>query len=223
VVTPWKTPTPLTTPTWVLERNPDSVWVDTDGNQLPYIDRILITLGENLEVINLRAIAGEYDSPARHIDISKLPVLLGNQQKGGYRVYLDPSDQGADVGLLCNQTYEKNPEIAKWFAHREFRIALSHGIDRSQINETFVLGLAQTGSAAPGERTLYFPGPEYRRSTWATTSRATSRPSGAPTTCSGTRRSSFPRKGRALSDHSTARGIRARAPRERLHRPGCAS
>jgi peptide/nickel transport system substrate-binding protein len=162
VVTPWKTTSPLTTPTWILERNPYSVWVDTDGNQLPYIDRIRMTLGENLEVINLRAIAGEYDSQARHIDISKLPVLLENQKKGGYRVYLDPSDQGADVGLFCNQTYEKDPEIARWLSSREFRIALSHGIDRAQINETFLLGLAQTGSAAPGERTLYYPGPEYK-------------------------------------------------------------
>jgi peptide/nickel transport system substrate-binding protein len=162
VVTPWKTTSPLTTPTWTLERNPYSVWVDTDGNQLPYIDRIRMTLGENLEVINLRAIAGEYDSQARHIDISKLPVLLENQQKGGYRVYLDPSDQGADVGLFCNQSYDKDPEIAKWLGTREFRIALSHGIDRAQINETFLLGLGQTGSAAPGARTLYYPGPEYK-------------------------------------------------------------
>src|SRR5439155_208411 len=137
-------------------------WVDTDGNQLPYIDRIRMTLGENLEVINLRAIAGEYDSQARHIDISKLPVLLENQQKGHYRVYLDPSDQGADVGLFCNQSYEKDTEVGKWLSNREFRIALSHGIDRAQINETFLLGLAQTGSAAPGERTPYFPGAEYR-------------------------------------------------------------
>jgi peptide/nickel transport system substrate-binding protein len=162
VVTPWKTTSPITTPTWILERNPYSVWVDTDGNQLPYIDRIRMTLGENLEVINLRAIAGEYDSQARHIDISKLPVLLENQQKGGYRVYLDPSDQGADVGLFCNQSYEKDAEIARWLSNRDFRIALSHGIDRAQINETFLLGLGQTGSAAPGERTPYFPGPEYR-------------------------------------------------------------
>src|SRR5213594_686815 len=162
VVTPWKTTSPLTTPTWVLERNPYSVWVDTDGNQLPYIDRIRMTLGENLEVINLRAVAGEYDSQARHIDISKLPVLLENQPKGRYRVYLDPSDQGADVGLFCNQSFDKDPEIARWLGTREFRIALSYGIDRRQINETFVLGLGQTGSAAPGERTLYFPGPEYK-------------------------------------------------------------
>src|SRR5215813_4380787 len=162
VVTPWKTTSPLTTSVWVLERNPYSVWVDTDGNQLPYIDRVRMTLGENLEVINLRAIAGEYDSQARHIDISKLPVLLENQQKGGYRVYLDPSDQGTDVGLFCNQSFDKDPEIAKWLTRREFRVALSHGVDRAQINETFLLGLGQTGSAAPGERTPYFPGPEFK-------------------------------------------------------------
>jgi len=162
VVTAWKTVSPINTPTWILERNPYSIWVDTDGNQLPYIDRIRMTLGENLEVINLRAIAGEYDSQARHIDISKLPVLLENQQKGNYRVHLDPSDQGADVGLFCNQSYDKDAEIAKWLSRREFRIALSHGIDRTQINETFVLGLGQAASAAPGDRTPYFPGPEYK-------------------------------------------------------------
>ena len=145
VVTPWKTTSPINTPRFILERNPYSVWVDTAGNQLPYIDRIQMTLGENLEVINLRAIAGEYDSQARHIDIGKLPVLLENQQKGNYRVYLDPSDQGADVGPICNQSYEKDAEIAKWLGSRDFRIALSHGIDRKQINETFVLGLGQTG------------------------------------------------------------------------------
>ena len=136
--------------------------MDTDGNQLPYIDRIRMSIGENLEVINLRAIAGEYDSQARHIDISKLPVLIENQQKGGYKVHLDPSDQGADVGLFCNQSYEKDAEIAKWLSTRNFRIALSHGIDRAQVNETFVLGLGQAASAAPGDRTLYFPGPQYK-------------------------------------------------------------
>jgi peptide/nickel transport system substrate-binding protein len=31
-----------------------------------------------------------------------------------------------------------------------------------QINETFVLGLGQTGSAAPGEDTLFYPGPEFK-------------------------------------------------------------
>jgi peptide/nickel transport system substrate-binding protein len=61
VLFPWKTVTPINTPTWTLERNPYSIWVDTAGNRLPYIDRVVLTLAENLEVLNLRAIAGEYD------------------------------------------------------------------------------------------------------------------------------------------------------------------
>jgi peptide/nickel transport system substrate-binding protein len=162
VLTPWVITSPITTPTMVLERNPYSMWVDTEGNQLPYIDKIQMTVGENLEVINLRAIAGEYDEQARHIDIGKLPVLLENQQKGNYTVRLDPSAQGSDVGLFCNQSYEKDPEVAKWITNRDFRRALSHGIDRPQINETFVLGLGETGSSAPGEGTIYFPGPEFK-------------------------------------------------------------
>src|SRR5450756_3095182 len=55
VVTPWKTTSPMNTPTWALERNPYYWEVDTDGNQLPYIDKIVMTLAENLEVVNLRA------------------------------------------------------------------------------------------------------------------------------------------------------------------------
>src|SRR5207244_12072238 len=98
-----------------------------------------MTLGENLEVINLRAIAGEYDSQARHIDISKLPVLLENQQRGNYRVHLDPSDQGADVGLFCNQSYDKDAEIARWLRTRNYRTAPPAGIDRTPITQVFVL------------------------------------------------------------------------------------
>ena len=166
VLTPWKTTTPITTPTWVLERNPYSIWVDTEGNQLPYIDKIVLTLGENLEVINLRAIAGEYDFQARHIDLQKLPVLLENQSRGSYKVYLDPSD-GEGLGLFFNLSYEADPEIAKWIGRADFRRALSLGLDREQLKEAFFLGLGVPGSVAPAERTLYSPGPEYR-TLWAT-------------------------------------------------------
>ena len=56
--------------------------------------------GENLEVINLKAIAGEYDEQARHIDIGKLPVLIENQQKGAYTIPPGPRmSRASDVGL----------------------------------------------------------------------------------------------------------------------------
>ncbi|MGD9803231.1 MAG: ABC transporter substrate-binding protein, partial [Hyphomicrobiaceae bacterium] len=72
----WKVVQPINTQTWIMERNPYYWVVDTAGNQLPYIDRLQLALAENPEVINLRAIAGEYDFMERFIDISKLPVFL---------------------------------------------------------------------------------------------------------------------------------------------------
>jgi peptide/nickel transport system substrate-binding protein len=167
VVSPWKTVTPINTPTWTLERNPYSVYVDTAGNQLPYIDRVVLTLAENLEVVNLRAIAGEYDWQQRHLDLGKLPVFLENQAKGGYKVYLDPGDYGGDMVIKFNLNYDADPEIAKWFSTTDFRRALSLGIDRDQINETFWLGTGTPGSVVPVDTNKYNPGPQYRK-LWAT-------------------------------------------------------
>jgi peptide/nickel transport system substrate-binding protein len=108
---PWRTVNPINTPTWVLERNPYYWAVDTAGNQLPYMDKVQLSLAENLEVVNLRAISGAYDLQARHIDLGKLPVILDNQEKGGYKVHLDLAFNGADTTLFLNQSYNADPEI----------------------------------------------------------------------------------------------------------------
>ena len=167
VLSAWKTVTPINTPTWTLERNPYSVFVDTAGHQLPYIDRVVLTLAENLEVLNLRAIAGEYDFQQRHIDLGKLPVFIENQARGGYKVYLDPGDYGGDMIIKFNLNYDADPEIAKWFNTADFRRALALGIDRDQINETFWLGTGTPSSVVPADNNKYNPGPQYRKM-WAT-------------------------------------------------------
>jgi peptide/nickel transport system substrate-binding protein len=167
ILTPWKTVTPINTPTWVLERNPYFFEVDTAGNQLPYLDRIVMTLAENLEVLNLRAIAGEYDLQERHTSMTKIPVFLENRDKVGYNLTLDPALNGCDATLQTNQAYDADPEIVKWLHTADFRRALSLGIDRDQLNETFWLGLGTPGSVAPSESLPYSPGPEWR-SKWAT-------------------------------------------------------
>ena len=146
---------------------PYSIWVDTAGNQLPYIDKVVMTLAENLEVLNLRAIAGEYDFQERHVDLGKVPVFLDNQQRGGYKLYLDPGDYGGDMIIKFNLSYEADPEIAKWMNTADFRRALALGIDRNQINETFWLGTGTPSSVVPADHNKYNPGPEYR-TRWAT-------------------------------------------------------
>jgi len=166
VMTPWKTVSPINTPTWSMERNPYFWGVDTAGNQLPYIDRITMTLAENTEVANLRAIAGEFDLQERHMGLTKLPVFLENAKKGNYTVRLDPGLNGADVALHMGNSYEGDPEIMKLLRNKDFRHALALGIDRDQLNEAFWLGVGTAGSVAPAPDTLFSPGPEYNKK-WA--------------------------------------------------------
>ena len=167
VLTPWMTENPITTDNWVLVRNPYYYGVDTAGNQLPYIDRISMTLAEDLEVLNLRAIAGEYDYQARHISLANLPVLLENAEDGDYTVSLDPAQHGADGVLQINQSYRDDEEIGKWLQNVDFRRALSLGIDRDSINEIIFLGIGVPGSAVVAESSPFSPGPEYR-DLWST-------------------------------------------------------
>jgi peptide/nickel transport system substrate-binding protein len=167
VLTPWKTVSPINTPAWTLERNPYFWQTDPEGNQLPYIDKIQMTLAEKLDVLNLRAIAGEYDIQGRHEMLQMLPVYLENAQKGNYTMRLDPGDYGAEVQLYVNQSYEADPEIAKWITNRDFRRALSLGIEREQLNEAFWLGTGTPGSSVVEETHPHSPGPEYR-TRWST-------------------------------------------------------
>ena len=104
--------------------------MDTDGNQLPYIDKMSLTLAESLEIANLRAMAGELDLQTRHMDLQKLPVFLENRDKGNYAIRLDPQAEAAQTSLQFNLSYVKDPEIAKWLNNKDFRRALSMGIDR---------------------------------------------------------------------------------------------
>ena len=163
VMTPWKTVSPINSPTWSMERNPYFWAVDTAGNQLPYIDRITMTLAENTEVANLRAIAGEYDIQERHMHLSKLPVFLENAKKGNYTVRLDPGMNGADVALHMGNSYEGDPEMMALLRNRDFRRALALGIDRDQLNEAFWLGVGTAGTIAPSPDTIFSPGAEWNK------------------------------------------------------------
>jgi peptide/nickel transport system substrate-binding protein len=163
----WRTTTPINTQVWTLERNPYFYEVDPEGHQLPYLDRIVMTLAENPEVVNLRVLTGSYDYQERFIDISKLPVLLENQDRGHFKIHLDLGFNGSDSLLFPNPSYREDPEIGKWLASADFRRALSLGIDRDQLNQVFWLGLGTPGSVIPASTVPESPGEEWR-SRWST-------------------------------------------------------
>jgi len=161
VVAPWKVVEPITGQLFTLERNPYYWAVDPQGNQLPYIDRITMQLTQNLEVLNLRAIRGDIDMQHRHIQLAQVPVLKANAAKGGYRVLFWRSQSGSACGIFINQTYEEDPEVGRWLRNKDFRIALSHGIDRQALNELVFLGTGTPRAYLCAPDSPYYPGPEY--------------------------------------------------------------
>ena len=135
-----KQPPPATQ--YVAERNPYYWKVDTEGNQLPYIDRITYTVVQNAEVLNLKAMSGEVDMQARYIDPSKYTLFMEprNRRNGNYHVQVDSGDDSLCVFL--NQ-YSKDPEMRALLQDRRFRIALSVAVNRKEVVELLFDGLAE--------------------------------------------------------------------------------
>ncbi|MBC7319552.1 ABC transporter substrate-binding protein, partial [bacterium] len=68
VMFPWKVKIPsIGGSPLILERNPYYWKIDSAGNQLPYIDTIVVNIMQDAEIINMKAIAGELDFQARHL------------------------------------------------------------------------------------------------------------------------------------------------------------
>ena len=60
--------------------------------------------------------------------------------------------------IQLNQTYKADPDIGKLMATKEFRVALSHAINRDQIKESVFLGLGEPRQGVPSPGHPYYPG-----------------------------------------------------------------
>jgi peptide/nickel transport system substrate-binding protein len=128
---------------WIAVRNPYYWKVDTAGNQLPYIDRFVSTLVQSTEMVITKALAGEIDfqQEAFMNQFPSYSLLMENREKGNYRIlkWLPYSGNAATIGINLNC---KDSILKSIFHKREFRIALSLGIDREEISKLVYLGLA---------------------------------------------------------------------------------
>jgi len=145
----------IDTTLWELTRNAYYFEVDPAGNQLPYIDKISMELIGDSEVLNLKAIAGDLDYQARHIFSQNIPLLIQNGPAEGYEVYVNPSAsaEGIRFNLDC---CDDDAEMHSWVNNRDFRLALSLGIDRDVINDIIFLDLAKTGWFLPPKGHPFF-------------------------------------------------------------------
>ncbi|MBI5668374.1 MAG: ABC transporter substrate-binding protein [Chloroflexi bacterium] len=124
-------------------RNPYYWKVDTEGNQLPYIDNIQVEIasGPVPEQVALKAIAGELDMQVRDVALQDVPLILENAEAGNYRVIMwDRGDFAWPWLMLMYDLADDGLEDLMYT--QEFRQALSVAINRDRINEVTALGLA---------------------------------------------------------------------------------
>ena len=159
----WMATSRVSDPVFTLRRNPYFIGVDKDGNQLPYIDEVRFTYFADVQALNLAAIAGDFDIQERHIQMTNYPVFKEQEKAGKYKVLTWPTFGGADAVLMFNQTYKADPEMGRLMATKDFRIAMSHAINRDQIREIGVPGSWRSPSGCSGSGASVFSGRRIRQ------------------------------------------------------------
>jgi len=131
------------------KRNPYFWQVDTEGNQLPYLDGINFNISQDVQSLMLDVLAGKMDLQERQINsLANKPTLSQNMEKGNYHlVELVPS-AAQQMQIYVNMTH-KDPALREIFANKDFRIALSLGIDRQEIIDLVYLGQSEPYQTGP--------------------------------------------------------------------------
>lgn len=154
----WMIDTPLTgdAARATFARNPYYWKVDTEGNQLPYIDRLDMRVSDSLEELTLMALNGEIDFQDRHIaTVVNQPLFFDGQEAGDYRLGENiPSNMNTMV-IQFNLNHT-DPVRKELFSNKDFRIGISHLIDRQEIIDVVFTGQGEPFQAAPRPESPFY-------------------------------------------------------------------
>lgn len=157
----WQNPDRPTIHPWTLQnaygssdrviavRNPYFWKVDSDGNQLPYFDAISWDQVEDPETILLKAFNGEIDYMNRHLGRpANRAVLTDNMERGQYG-FFDTNDLPSNGAILMLNLNNPDPVKNEIVNNRDFRIGLSHAVDRQEIIDLIYFGSGRPAQTAP--------------------------------------------------------------------------
>ena len=145
------------------EKNQFHWFVDPEGNQIPYLDGAVMWSAEGGRDVQIfRAMAGEEDGRTSYFIPGEIPLYIQNMERGDFSVYHWPSSGGADLSTTMQQTYNVDPRIGELIRTRDFRIALSHTVDKEDLNSVVLSGVGVVQNRVPRPNNPYYPGDEYR-------------------------------------------------------------
>ncbi len=133
----------------VLVRNPYFFKVDPEGNQLPYIDRIEINIGENVDVLVMQALDGQIDMQDRHIAIPDNKALFVDNMEAGNYHFFETVPSSMNTMIISLNLTHPDPVKREIFQNKDFRIGLSYAINRQQLIDLVLFGEGIPYQAAP--------------------------------------------------------------------------
>lgn len=152
---PWVSKNPLSEELFLMERNPYFWQVDSEGNQLPYVDKVNHRLFESNEVFDLWITSGEIDFQNRHVNTGNFTLYKEGEEAGDYQVVVGVAS--GHRAIQFNQT-TKNERLRELFNQRDFRIAMSLAVNREEMNELIWDGLLTPRQYSPLDSSpQYYP------------------------------------------------------------------
>jgi len=154
VLYPWKV-SKISTNQLIYERNPYFWQIDPAGNQLPYIDKVLVNIVTDKETATMRAVSGQVDIFSNRTVFEDIPLAMRNREKGDYHVVIgkDTSVAVADYQFNLNC---KDEVLAKIFQDVRFRRAMSLAVDREEINNLIFNGMAVPYTIVPPPESQFY-------------------------------------------------------------------
>ncbi len=161
VLQPWVNSTPPPAERFVFVRNPYYHRVDTQGHQLPYIDQVTVHITSSA-LVAAKTAAGESDLQGRYVRLDNYTFLKAGESRNDFSVRLWRTGRGSQLAIYPNLN-SNHPLWRKLVRNKNFRRALSIGINRFEINQVIYSGLAAESNNTVLPESILFK-PEYQNS-----------------------------------------------------------
>lgn len=137
----------------IYERNPYYAEIDQAGNQLPYIDRIFVSVVEDRKLRDARVATGAVSQGMANL--SRTFLYKKNTKYADYHIKKWKLANSSECMFAFNLNH-KNPVKRKIYNDLRFRQAMSLAINRKRINQTLYFGLAKEYQATLNPNVSFF-------------------------------------------------------------------